>query len=589
MASFFLLFITAALKGTIVLSAAGLITLAMRRQSAAARHLVWTAALAGILALPFLSITLPTLRIPVPAASDFIFQTTASALAEQPHPAIHSTPQLPPTQPAVTLDWPTALLALWALGAAIALIRLLAASHRMAKLRHTAPAFSDDSGSVELRQLEPGQMPMTFGILRPVIFMPADAAQWPADRRHAVLLHELAHVTRHDVATHLLARLAVALYWWNPAVWMAWKQFLKEQERAADDLVLASGARATEYATHLLDVARTLIANPAPVAVAMARPSQLEGRIAAILDSTANRANPGRAFAIFTTLAAAAIILPFAAAQNYETSRKLLDDSATRTAQVSGPSSSNYGIELIKLGDLESSNHHDAAARDFYARAVQILGKRPEAAPALIYLGAAAILDENFAQATDYFDQAQAADPTLVGATSMWKGVVLARKKNWDDARPLFEQALAIEGQSADAVLTMRVFARSLRESGKAAEADEMRSRANAMQSSNTIPPPFTGQAFRVGHGVSAPTLDEKNEAVYSLEARAASLAGTISVSAIVGTDGQAHNLTVVKGLGLGLDEEAVEAIQQWRFKPGRKDREPVNVRAIIEVNFHLL
>jgi TonB family protein len=220
---------------------------------------------------------------------------------------------------------------------------------------------------------------------------------------------------------------------------------------------------------------------------------------------------------------------------------------------------------------------------------VQILGKRPEAAPALIYLGATAILDKNFAEATDYFVQARAADPTLAGPTAMWRGVVFARQKNWDDARSQFEQALAVEGQSADAVVTMRVFARSLTESGKTAEADEMRSRANAVQHANTIPEPSTGQAFRVGSGVSAPTLDERHEAVYSLEARAASLEGTVFVSVVVGTDGQAHNLTIFKGLGLGLDENALEAIQQWRFKPGRKDGESVNVRATIEVNFHLL
>jgi protein TonB len=60
-------------------------------------------------------------------------------------------------------------------------------------------------------------------------------------------------------------------------------------------------------------------------------------------------------------------------------------------------------------------------------------------------------------------------------------------------------------------------------------------------------------------------------------------------VSVEVGADGLAHNTQVVKGMGLGLDEQALTAIEQWRFEPGMKDGAPVNVLATIEVNFRLL
>src|SRR5207245_3129280 len=116
-------------------------------------------------------------------------------------------------------------------------------------------------------------------------------------------------------ATQLLARLALIMNWWNPLAWMAWREFLKERERATDDLVLHSGARASDYAGHLLDVARAMQAAPALgwAAVAMARRSQLQGRLLAILDSRVNRNAGGRASALIAVLIAIAIVAPFAA------------------------------------------------------------------------------------------------------------------------------------------------------------------------------------------------------------------------------------------------------------------------------------
>jgi TonB family protein len=75
----------------------------------------------------------------------------------------------------------------------------------------------------------------------------------------------------------------------------------------------------------------------------------------------------------------------------------------------------------------------------------------------------------------------------------------------------------------------------------------------------------------------------------YSEEARLAKYQGTVVVAVDVGTDGVAQNMRVVRGLGLGLDEEALKAIGQWKFQPGAKNGEAVPVQATIEVNFRLL
>jgi periplasmic protein TonB len=97
------------------------------------------------------------------------------------------------------------------------------------------------------------------------------------------------------------------------------------------------------------------------------------------------------------------------------------------------------------------------------------------------------------------------------------------------------------------------------------------------------------GGVFRVGGGVTAPALLFKKEPEYSEEARKAKYQGTVLLYIEVDPSGKATNMKVVRSLGLGLDEKAMEAVRQWKFKPGYKDGKPVTVAATIEVNFRLL
>jgi TonB family protein len=92
-----------------------------------------------------------------------------------------------------------------------------------------------------------------------------------------------------------------------------------------------------------------------------------------------------------------------------------------------------------------------------------------------------------------------------------------------------------------------------------------------------------------VGGGVSAPALLYKVEPEYSEEARKAKYQGTVTLYVEVDPNGQARNIRVVRSLGLGLDEKAIEAVMKWKFRPGTKDGRPVAVAATIEVNFRLL
>jgi periplasmic protein TonB len=99
----------------------------------------------------------------------------------------------------------------------------------------------------------------------------------------------------------------------------------------------------------------------------------------------------------------------------------------------------------------------------------------------------------------------------------------------------------------------------------------------------------FGGGAYRIGGGVSAPTVLVKVEPEYSEEARKAKWQGTVVLSLVVDESGTAQGIKVTKSLGLGLDQKAIEAVMKWRFKPGMKDGKPVPVMASIEVNFRLL
>jgi TonB family protein len=98
----------------------------------------------------------------------------------------------------------------------------------------------------------------------------------------------------------------------------------------------------------------------------------------------------------------------------------------------------------------------------------------------------------------------------------------------------------------------------------------------------------FGGGAYRIGGGVSAPIPIVKPEPEYSEEARAAKWQGAVLLQLVIDENGIPKDIRIVRSLGMGLDQKAIEAVQQWRFKPGLKDGNPVPVSANIEVNFRL-
>ncbi len=97
------------------------------------------------------------------------------------------------------------------------------------------------------------------------------------------------------------------------------------------------------------------------------------------------------------------------------------------------------------------------------------------------------------------------------------------------------------------------------------------------------------GGVYRIGGDVSAPILINKVEPEYSEEARKAKYSGTVLLSIVVDANGLPRDIHVIRPLGLGLDEKAIEAVMKWRFRPGLKGGHPVATQAQVEVNFRLL
>jgi periplasmic protein TonB len=96
------------------------------------------------------------------------------------------------------------------------------------------------------------------------------------------------------------------------------------------------------------------------------------------------------------------------------------------------------------------------------------------------------------------------------------------------------------------------------------------------------------GGVYKVGGGISAPQAISAPDPDYTEEARRAKKQGTCVLWLIVDAAGQPRDIKVVRGLGLGLDAKALEAVRQWRFHPALKDGKPVDVQISVEVEFHL-
>ena len=111
---------------------------------------------------------------------------------------------------------------------------------------------------VTLLQSSHPSLLVTWGLARPKVILPSAADAWTDERARVVLSHELAHIRRGDWIVQLSAELLRAFYWFNPLLWVACRRLRLESEHACDDEVMSRGVEGTDYATHLIELARAL-------------------------------------------------------------------------------------------------------------------------------------------------------------------------------------------------------------------------------------------------------------------------------------------------------------------------------------------
>ena len=344
------------IKATTILLAALGITLAMQRASAGARHLVWLVTLGALLLIPALTAWGPlrleilpatetasapaTPASPVTPAVTVVPRTvitngSATVVATGAQSASSAPSAVPSRAPGRSglLDtirdarlWVVALV-LWAAVALVIVVSLTWSALVVRRLVRRSEPLDDQSWLTPLYEVsdrlgldEPprllmsrdAKMPFACGLATPTIVLPAECEGWSHERRLAVLLHELAHVRRRDLLGHTLGRLVCAMYWFHPLAWTAARQLRAESERACDDLALACGTRATDYAEHLLDIVTSVRREGTPmVALAMARRKEFEGRMLAILDPELRHSTPSRtqSATLIATLALLSIVV----------------------------------------------------------------------------------------------------------------------------------------------------------------------------------------------------------------------------------------------------------------------------------------
>jgi len=573
------------IDSTIKVSLIVLIALAaqwlLRRQSAAVRHWVMAVAIGCAAVTPVVSVIAPSWHLGLNSiasspsgngASDPEVSTTSEVLdsslgAGQAGPVGPAAGQSALERLAVLSGWAWFRLAgpIWLAGVAISVSSLLAGMARLASLasasrriergrlanlaRETAAAFGLRRPVVILQSSDPALL-AAWGLLRPKVILPAEAAQWSDARVRVVLRHELAHIQRGDWPVLVAAELLRAVYWFNPLVWMACTRVRQESECACDDAVLNAGVEGSEYATHLLDVARALTTNrrtvlPGLPASAMARRSSLEGRIRVMLDPNVNR----RPLTQHVRVAAVVVLLGLTisiaglGAQAFFTFTGSVFDATNRTLP---------DAKLILTNASSQAKHEVRSNR---TGRFEFVGLPPG----------------------DY-----ALEASIPGFVTFRDQLTVTRN---------VERTIELQVGSLEETITVTASRSSETADPAVTAAEETRElerRAAAKATQQATLDKCSGvPAGPMGGQIRAPRRLSNANPRYPENLRAAGIGGVVKMEALIGTDGNIQDVRVVESPHPDLESAAVEAVRQWQYTPTLLNCVPVEVRMIVTTRFN--
>ena len=321
------------LKSSLVVLAALVAVACLGRRSAALRHWILSAAIVAATVSPVLGLVTPSWRVPLGAITrpQLIAAVVTPAPARRPAQPATDTGRHQEAANASTASAAVLVSNAWLAGAGASILILLIGLGRLTWVASTARPvetgpWAITAGEVAheyglrcpvvILQSDHPALLVTWGFVQPKVILPRTAQDWTGERIRVVLAHELAHVKRGDWLIQMVAEIARAGYWFNPVMWIACRRLRLESEQATDDVVLHAGINGSEYASHLLELARAFSRHgawlPAP---AIARPSSLERRVSAMLNDRVNRAPITRVARAGIVAALSAVAIAIASAQ----------------------------------------------------------------------------------------------------------------------------------------------------------------------------------------------------------------------------------------------------------------------------------
>jgi TonB family protein len=539
------------IKVTLIVFVGLAATAMLRRQSAALRHWVLAAAIACAAATPLLELVVPAWRAPF---GSLLFGRAVEPLTLlvpirlAPSPSFESDPTAPARQVS-HLTMGQLAVGIWRTGAAVSLSILLLGLARLAWIASRARRVTEGSWTevadelsrevglsrrVRLLESDHPALLATWGVQQPKIVLPRGARAWPRERVRIVLGHELAHVARRDWLVQMAAELLRSLYWFDPLLWIACRRLRDESEHACDDAVLGLGVGGSEYAGHLLDVARTFAGRRSTVfpAPAMARPSNLERRVDAMLNSRLNRTPMTRAAALLTFAALAGLTIPIAGlAAGAQSSRAAL--SGTLLDAV-GRILPNATLVLASADGLTQTDIKSDEAGRF------AVGGLP---------------------AGDYRLQAK-----IAGFANAQGRVVLAAGDN-------LNRDIVLQIGSLEETLTVA--------GGPGASVAQPARRMTSSQ------PEFDPCSQTTAGGcIKPPRRISDARPRYPQRHLDSGTSGNVQIDGRIGTDGFMKDLRVLAPADADFASAAVEAVSQWQFTPTRLDGVPVEAGIRVTVHF---